>query len=195
MTLATLLERDQIVMGLRELVAELHDAGEVAGIRLVGGAALALAYFDRGVTRDLDSLHIDPGSNEAVAAAAARVAVRHDWNPSWLNFGVMRADALPTLGRAVEWQTLYDRHGIVIQVASKEALLVMKMRANRPGRDTRDIRMLLALCDISTVADAEALYEEFYPGDSLSDRALHMVTAILADGPNEPPPPLPPAAI
>jgi hypothetical protein len=185
--LATALERDDIIVGLRELVDELRKAGEVAGIRLVGGAALALRYFDRGVTQDLDSLHIRPGSDEAVAVAAAKVAQRHDWNASWLNFEVTRADALPTLGRAVEWETIYDQDGITIQVASKEALLAMKLRANRPGRDTRDIRLLLGLCGMTTLAEAEALYEEFYPGDSLSYRAIQMVTSILANGPVEAP--------
>lgn len=70
----------------------------------------------------------------------------------------------------------------------------MKLRANRPGRDTRDIRLLLALCGTSTLAEAEAHYEEFYPGDSLSDRAVGMVMAILASGPitapETPPPPV-----
>lgn len=193
--MATALERDDIIVGLRELVDELRNAGEVAGIRLVGGAALTLRYFDRGVTQDLDSLHVSPGSDVAVAAAAARVAQRHDWDASWLNFDVTRADALPTLGRAVEWDTIYSQHGIVIQVASKEALLAMKLRANRPGRDTRDIRLLLGLCGMTTIAEAESLYEDFYSGDSLSDRALQMVTAILADGPIEAPETPPPPAI
>lgn len=134
--MATALERDDIIVGLRELVGALRNAGEVAGIRLVGGAALALRYFDRGVTQDLDSVHVRPGSDAAVAAAAAKVAQRHDWDASWLNFEVTRADALPTLGRPVDWETIYDEGGITIQVASKEVLLAMKLRANRPGRDT-----------------------------------------------------------
>ena len=185
--MATALERDDIIVGLRELADELRSAGEVAGIRLVGGAALALRYFDRGVTQDLDSVHVRPGSDAAVAAAATKVAQRHDWDVSWLNFDVTRADALPTLGRAVEWEPIYDQDGITIQVASKEALLAMKLRANRPGRDTRDIRLLLGLCGMTTLAEAEALYEEFYPGDSLSDRAMQMVATILANGPIEAP--------
>lgn len=185
--MATSLERDDIVAGLRDLVDELRQAGEVAGIRLVGGAALALRYFDRGVTHDLDALHVNPGSDDAVSAAAAKVAVRRDWEPTWLNFEVTRADALPSFGRAVEWETIYERHGIRIQVAAQEAMLAMKLRANRPGRDTRDIRLLMALCGITTLNDAESLYEDFYPGDMLSDRASEMVRAILLDAPLEVP--------
>lgn len=181
--MATSLDRSDIIGALRELISELRSAGEVAGIRIVGGAALALLYFDRGTTQDLDSLHIQPGSDEAVAAAATRVAVQHGWDPLWLNFAVERADAIPTFGRrAVEWETVFDADGIVIQVAAKEALLAMKLRANRPGRDTNDIRQLLALCEITTLADAEDLYEDFYPGDSLTDRAVGMVERILAAG-------------
>lgn len=181
--MATSLGRSDIIGALRELISELRSAGEVAGIRIVGGAALTLLYFDRGTTQDLDSHHIQPGSDEAVAAAATRVAVQHGWDPLWLNFAVERADAIPTFGRrAVEWETVFDADGIVIQVAAKEALLAMKLRANRPGRDTNDIRQLLALCEINTLAAAEDLYEDFYPGDSLTDRAVGMVERILAAG-------------
>ncbi|GAB2827803.1 hypothetical protein GCM10027022_18590 [Alpinimonas psychrophila] len=63
----------------------------------------------------------------------------------------------------------------------------MKLRANRPGRDTRDIRLLFSLCHISTLEGAEDLYEEFYPGDVLTQRAVSIVTAILADGPPDAP--------
>lgn len=187
--MATTLDRDDIIAGLRELIAELRAAGEVAGIRLVGGAALSLRYFERGTTQDLDSLHVRPGSDAAVAAAAARVAQRHDWDPAWLNFEVTKADALPSLGRAVDWDTIFESDDIMIQVASKEALLAMKLRANRPGRDTRDIRMLLSLCEIATLDEAEDFYEEFYPGDGLDPRAVTIVSAILATGALEAPVP------
>lgn len=181
--MADSLDRDDILSGLRDLIAELHSAGEVAGIRLVGGAALAIRYFDRRTTGDLDSLHIRPGSDEAVLSAARLVGERHGWASNWFNFAVERADSVPTFGRrGVEWETLYDRDGVVVQVASKEALLAMKLRANRPGRDTDDIRKLLALCDVTTLAAAEEFYEDFYPGDALAHRAIDVVGRILAGG-------------
>ena len=191
--MADSLDRDDIISGLRDLIAELRSAGEVAGIRLVGGAALVLRHFDRRTTGDLDSLHIQPGSDLAVLAAAESVAERRGWAAGWFNFAVERADSVPTFGRReVEWDTVYDRDGITIQIASKEALLAMKLRANRPGRDTDDIRKLLALCEIRTLVDAEALYEEFYPGDALAERAINMVERILAGGlPREVPSPGP----
>ncbi|WP_136041654.1 MULTISPECIES: hypothetical protein [unclassified Microbacterium] len=176
------LNRDDILSGLRELVGELHAAGESAGIRLVGGAALAIRYFNRRTTGDLDSLHIQPGSDDAVLAAASRVGDRRGWSDGWFNFAVEHADSVPTFGRPVEWETIYDRAGVVIQVASKEALLAMKLRANRPGRDVDDIRQLLSLCGIAEVEEAEELYGDFYPGDGLTDRAMAMVQRILDGG-------------
>lgn len=191
--MTTTLGREDILNGLRALIAELRASHQIAGIRIVGGAALALRYFDRGTTQDLDSLHIDPGSDAEVAAAAAKVAQSRGWNPGWLSFDVEKADALPTIGRRpVEWEAIYDHDGIVIQVAAKDAMLAMKLRANRPGRDTNDIRQLLRLCDITTLDEAEDLYEDFYPGDALSDRAVNMVVAILEGGlPDEVPSPGP----
>ncbi|WP_395244141.1 hypothetical protein ACGGZK_18765 [Agromyces sp. MMS24-K17] len=59
----------------------------------------------------------------------------------------------------------------------------MKLKASRPGRDTDDIRQLLALCGIESVDAADELFGEFFPGDSLTDRAYAMVERILAEGP------------
>lgn len=132
--IVTTFTRDDLVSGLRDLVAELRSAGEEAGIRLVGGAALALRYFERRTTNDLDSLHVQPGSDDAVAAAASRVGDRRGWDAGWFNFAVESADALPSVGRrAVEWETIYDSDGIVIQVASKEALLAMNFAPTAPA--------------------------------------------------------------
>ena len=41
---------------------------------------------------------------------------------------------------------------------------------------------LLKLCAITTLDEAEELYEDFYPGDLLTERAIDMVTRILDAG-------------
>lgn len=191
--MADALDREDIISSLRDLVGELHAAGEVAGIRLVGGAALVIRYFNRRTTGDLDSLHIQPGSDDAVLAAASRVGDRRGWGTGWFNFAVEHSDSVPTFGRrTVEWETIYDRAGVVVQVASKEALLAVKLRANRPGRDVNDIRQLLALCGIATLQEVEEHYEDYYPGDGLTDRAIDMVARIFEGGlPTEVPSPGP----
>jgi hypothetical protein len=108
---------------------------------------------------------------------------RRGWDEDWLNFEVTKTAAEPQWGKAVEWETIFDVDGIIIQVASAEALLVMKLRANRPGRDTDDIRQLLALCNIDSVQVANELYGDYYPGESLPDRAWGMVVRIFSGGP------------
>ena len=188
----TLLDRDDLVGALRDLVAELHAAGETAGLRIVGGAALALRHYDRRSTADLDALHVRPGSDAAVAEAAARVAVHRGWDAHWLNFEVTGTGAEPLYGRAATWETVYDDGQVVIEVAGADTLLAMKLRSNRPGRDTEDIRQLLAICDIHTVEDADAFFSEFYPGEGLPDRAWRMVEAILKHGALIKPKPVPP---
>ncbi|WP_375388340.1 hypothetical protein [uncultured Amnibacterium sp.] len=188
----TLLDREDLIGALEDLVAELHADGERVGLRIVGGAALALRHHRRRSTVDLDALHVRPGSDAAVAAAADRIAARRGWDAGWLNFGVTATGGEPLFGRSPTWETIHDDGLVVVQVASAETLLAMKLRANRPGRDTDDIRQLLALCEVRTVEAADAFFSEFYPGDALSNRAWRMVTAILEDGPlTKPDPPAP----
>lgn len=52
--------------------------------------------------------------------------------------------------------------------------LIIELRA-----DTDDIRKLLAICEITTVEEADGFYAECYPGESLPDRAWTMVSSIL----------------
>lgn len=181
----TLLTRDDVIAGLRDLIDELHRAEETATIRIVGGSALALRHFShRMMSRDVDALRLLTGSETAVLEAVARIADRRGWSHDWFNFEVASADAEPTMGsRHIEWETVYDTRGVVVQIADASSMLAMKLRANRPGRDTDDIRQLLAICEITTVEEADDFYSEFYPGDALSDRAWEMVSRILAGGP------------
>ncbi|MDQ1084166.1 MULTISPECIES: hypothetical protein [Microbacterium] len=66
------LERADIVAALRDLVDELRADGKSTRVRLVGGAALALRYFDRQSTSDLDAVAVGETDDEAVAVAADR---------------------------------------------------------------------------------------------------------------------------
>jgi hypothetical protein len=175
------LTRADLLEALQELIRELRARNVRGEIRIVGGAALSLSYFERDVTQDIDLINVRGGNNEAVAEAARSVASRLDLNDNWLNFEVTQIDALPTLGKEVEWHTIFSSGEITIQVASPEALLAMKLRANRPGRDVNDIRSLLALVGITDVASAETLYESFYPGDILPDRAIQILNNLFAE--------------
>jgi hypothetical protein len=186
-----LLDRDDLIDGLRELVAELHEAGHPVGLRIIGGGALALRHFDRRMTVDVDAVQVSPGEESEVVEAAERVAARHGWQLDWLNFKA--AQLAPWWGRDIRWESIHHDDLVTIEVAPADALLAMKLKAGRPGRDTDDIRQLLALCGVESVQAADELFSEFYPGDALTDRTWAMVERILADGRLEPPASPPPA--
>lgn len=182
-----LFDREQLENGLSLLVTKLHSTGVRAGIRIVGGAAIALRYFERDATTDIDGRSV--GDATALALAVSEVAAENGWQTDWLNTSA--AQFIPDYGTATQWETLYDDGLVTVEVASAATLLAMKLRANRPGRDDADIASLLVLVDLDTIDAIDDFYESYYPGDSLSDRGFAMVTRILAVGLPERPTELP----
>lgn len=182
------LDRDDLISGINAVIQKLRSAGQPAGIRIVGGAALALRYFERRTTADIDAqLHPE----QAILAAATEVADENGWPRDWLNSkaGIF----IPAYGADPQWEVLYASEDITVEVASPRALLAMKLNASRPGRDVQDIANLLAICAISDIDAADELFSEFYPGDGLTDRALRILRPIFTGGlpavPDVPPTP------
>lgn len=183
------LERQDLIDGLREIVHRAHAQGVTdVSIKLVGGAALRLAYYEREATADIDA-KISPLSS--IAPIIQAIARDRGWPADWLND--QAAMFIPTLGKSVDWEPLLDDANVSIAVAPIDALLAMKLHAARPGRDLDDIAVLLTLNQIEDTASAEELYESFYPGDALPDRTVQTVDRMFRDGlPITPSPPLPP---
>ena len=186
----TALDRDRLEAGLRDLIARLLETGQPATVALVGGAALALRYFDRRITTDIDA-RITPAG--PVLALAGEIAETRGWDPDWLNTAA--AQFIPGLGRDPVWDPLYQDDTVMVAVASAETLLAMKLHAARPNRDNDDIATLMTLTGTTTLDAAEELYEAFYPGDALTDRALRLVTGLLATGLPPQPAPVDPARL
>jgi hypothetical protein len=65
------LDRDDLIRGINAVIAKLRALGQPAGIRIVGGAALTLRYFDRRTTADVDA-HLQP--EQPILKAAVEVA-------------------------------------------------------------------------------------------------------------------------
>ncbi|MCY7405029.1 MAG: hypothetical protein LH475_10465 [Cryobacterium sp.] len=183
------LDRDDLIKGLGAVITKLRAAGQPAGIRIIGGAALALRYFDRRTTVDIDA-RIQP--EEPVLEAAVEVANENGWAHDWLNSKA--AGFIPSYGADPEWEVLYSSDNITVEVASPRALLAMKLNASRPSRDVQDIAYLLALCNVADVGAAEELLDSFFPGDGLPDKALRLLGPIFARGlptvPEAPPAPV-----
>lgn len=182
-----LLDRSDIIRGLRQVIEVAREAGVNGRIHLIGGAALALRYFDRRTTADVDaSLAPEAG----LLAIARTVAERNGWAPDWLNTNA--AGFIP-FARDPAWETIYEDDTIVIRVASAEALLAMKLNASRRGRDDDDIEQLMATCGVASAEAAENLFESYFPGEAIPDRGYRLLRDILADGSpsltSRPPPP------
>lgn len=180
------LDRDDLINGLREVVRQATERGLTrVSIRIVGGAALRLAHFDRGTTADIDA-QIEP--MESLAPIVANIARDRGWPADWLNDKA--AMFIPTWGQSVDWEPMLDDENVSIAIAPLDALLAMKLNAARPGRDTDDIAKLLALNNISTSDAAETLFESFYPGDALPKRTIQLIERIIEIGlPAKPPAP------
>lgn len=184
------LTREDLVDGLREVVHRSHAQGLTGvTIKIVGGAALRLAHFDRETTADIDAQIAPLTSIKPIIEAIAR---DRGWTPDWLND--QAAMFIPTLGRAVEWESLLDDANISIAVAPIDALLAMKLHAARPGRDIDDISNLLVLNDVAEIESAEQLYESFYPGDALPEKTVRVLERMFSQGlPPRPPTPSTPS--
>ncbi len=176
------LDTDDIVDGLRDLVARAH-AAQLHGlsIQIIGGAAIALAYFDRAVTVDIDA-RLRPRAE--LATISDQIALERNWPVDWLNNAADTAGLLPGWGRGIEWRTLYIDDAVTIEVAPPDALLAMKLRAfeRRGRRDLGDVIGLLGIVQPENAEAVEELFEEFFPGDVLEQRTVDFLAATLAAG-------------
>ena len=173
------LNRDRIVSLLGEMVTSLSGRQQGARIRIVGGSAIALVYSGgRDVTGDVDAIS-DP--EEVVLSAAAEARRRHpDLSDDWFNGAA--GQYLPNgFGRAQEWVQIYSRDKVTIEVPSPEMLLAIKIDAaqRRGRRDGIDLPHLLAAAGVSNTGDAERIYEDFYPGDDLTERTYLILDAAV----------------
>ncbi len=150
------LGREKIVQALRALGYELTQRGVRGQMFVVGGAAMALAYSTRRVTRDIDAV-FEPKS--AIYEAAAAVAEQLELPEGWLN------DAAKAFipGPDEHALPLPEIEGIEVTAASAEYLLAMKLMAMRIGEDDEDIEVLLDECGIARAEDALALLQRLYP--------------------------------
>jgi hypothetical protein len=146
----------RILSALQALGAELTREGVRAQIFIVGGAAMALAYSTRRVTKDIHAV-FEP--KQAVYAAAATVADDLGLPDDWLNDAVK--GFMPGPDEAP--RPVPDIQGIEETTASPRYLLAMKLMAMRFGEDDEDIGILLGECGIQRAAEALDLLREIYP--------------------------------
>ncbi len=158
---------------LRELARRVDACGVAAGIRVVGGAAIALMNPDRRATQDIDALLLP---EEPVRNIARQMAAEHGLPQEWLNDA---AKAYVPLVGLEDWQEVFREGDVAIYVGSIEMLLAMKLLANRGRRDTTDIEFLLDRCQIKSLEQAQEIYERFHAQDVITDAAAARITSWL----------------
>lgn len=146
----------RIVEALESLGEELAARGVRGQIFIVGGAAMALAYSTRRVTKDIDAV-FEPKS--AIYDAAAKVADDLKLPEGWLN------DAAKAFmpGEDAHPRPVPEVRGIEVTTASPRYLLAMKLMAMRFGEDDEDIEVLLRECGLGTAEEALDLVKHLYP--------------------------------
>ena len=100
---------------------------------------MSIAYYDRRSTRDVDAL-ISP--DVPVLEVAQQIARERGWQDDWLNDA---ATMFLPLGGERRWDPVVREDAVIVEVASAEMLLVMKLNAGRGRRDSDDIEYLLGL--------------------------------------------------
>ena len=146
----------RIVGALQALGQELTNRGVRGQIFIVGGAAMALAYSTRRVTRDIDAV-FEPKS--AIYTAAGKVAEDLGLPEDWLNDAVK--GFMP--GPDEDPRPVPNIPGIEVATASPRYLLAMKLMAMRFGEDDEDIEILLEECKMHSAQEALDLLSAVYP--------------------------------
>lgn len=178
---APLLDAKRVRELLTELGARLASDGIEARLFLVGGAAMALAFSRRRVTRDLDAV-FEP--KREIYAKAELIAREQGLPPDWLNDSVK--GLLPDKEPPVEGTASFSAPGIHAGVASAEYLFAMKAAAARLETDGEDLRLLARELGITTPAQALDLVERFYGPHRLTAKTHLILEALIS---NEIPPP------
>jgi len=175
MSIRPLLGRDDIRRLLELLDQELATTETHAELYLVGGAVMCLALGARDATRDVDALF---RPTARVREAAARVALRAEVPPDWLNDAVKR-----WLGDRGEFASWLELPHLTVFVAHPKYLLAMKCMAMRLGaefQDVDDVRYLLRHLNITRATDALAVVAEYFDEAAVPLKTRFALEELLA---------------
>jgi Nucleotidyltransferase of unknown function (DUF6036) len=170
----------KILSALQAVGDELSRQDIHGQIFIVGGAAMALAYSTRRVTKDIDAA-FEPKS--AIYAAAEKVAEAERLPADWLN------DAAKAFmpGKDAQARPLPAVKGIEVTTASPRYLLAMKLMAMRFGEDDEDIEILLEQCNMHSPQEALDLLKHMHPSREPPAKTRFFLEELLRPGSRETP--------
>ena len=173
------LDRSRISRALRRL-GELAQAQQITlELSLYGGAVFTLVYGSRDATKDVDAV---VRQSEVGRELARKVAAEQDLPEDWLNDDVRQFLSEREAKRSLPANDFGE--GLRIAVPTAAYLLAMKLRSCRPplpgyAGDYGDIRFLVQKMDVSSVEEAEAILDKFFPPDTLSVEAREVVRTAI----------------
>jgi hypothetical protein len=175
------LNKLQITEALRRLGDLAKDEGIVLELSLYGGAVFTAVYGSRDSTKDVDAIVHPSAVTEKLAKVVAHEQGLVD---NWLRDQVKHFLAEKEAKRKLEGNEFGP--GLQVSVPTAAYLLAMKLRAARAplagySGDTEDIQFLLQKMEISTLAEAEKIFDRFFPQDSLSEFAREFVQKTISD--------------
>jgi len=162
------LDAERVLALFQELSARLAAGGAHAQLFVVGGAAMALAYDQGRLTRDVDALFVPAPE---VRQAAEAIAAEHGLEPDWLNDAAK--GFLP--GQDEHPVTVFESEALLVQVASPEYLLAMKLHASRDERDLDDAATLFLRLGYTTAEQGIELLISTYAAGRLLPRHRYIV--------------------
>jgi hypothetical protein len=153
--------------------------GAVLEVSLYGGAVFTVIFGSRESTRDVDAI-VHP--SEKAKSLAAEVARELGLAEDWLNDDVRFFLADKEAKRRLKGDEFGP--GLQVSVPTAAYLLAMKLRACRAPRpgfagDHGDIQFLVRKMEIGSEADAEKIYDRFFPHDELSDDARDILRKVI----------------
>ena len=168
------LQHEQVRPLVEELARRLAETGAATGVRIVGGAAISLHGFVRRPTRDVDAvfLHADD-----VTPVILEMAEQFDLEHNWCNDAAMAF--IPAVGLE-DWIEVHRSGDVVVSIASIDLLIAMKLFANRASRDWDDLFLLLDAANISSVEQAQEIYERYHAQDVIPETAVVRLREWLA---------------
>lgn len=159
---------------LHDLVQRLAARGDEACVYVIGGAAIALINPARTATQDVDGYIPFIDATDVIDDIQRERGLEAEWF-NWHAQGLQPPIAGPDM-----WHEVLRVDAVRLMAATTDALLAMKLNAAR-GKDTEDICFLMRALGITSLDQAEALFESFYPGDALTETAVLRVEHCLAN--------------